>query len=508
MASRDRKSDRAGGQHADRGRAHGERRQRGGDHARLVRIRQRQELLELIHEQQQAARRSVGCPGSGLLGAGRRSFAADEVLPDRAGDRIGAVAQRRGELGLAGAGPRGERRRERVHGMARRDHVDAGPAIARGEPRQDAGPTQRRLAGARVTADHDERLGPHAIDQLANLAPATKEQGTVDRFERGEAAVGIAVGEPGFGGWGGALLERDQQGIRGGEPGACISLDQAIDDRGQRRLDARGHVGDARGGAVLDDAGELGQRDTEIGRRADQELVEQDAERVEVRPAGGGLAAPDLGRHVQRRPHRVRPGIRPEGGDLATGDARPARDGAGIDPFPSVMDRRRGYGRISRRHRLAPQRGGLAGHGGAIATASEGTPARGRHGGLVGGRLGGRLGGPLVDDPGEPEVEELGAAFVGEDRVRRLDVAVKDPAAVRRGQPAREVERDVEDLSPRHRVVELIERTAVHVLGDQVGMSVNLGDSIDRDDVGAAGSADAWTNFTATGRSSSESCAR
>jgi len=55
---------------------------------------------------------------------------------------------------------------------------------------------------------------------------------------------------------------------------------------------------------------------------------------------------------------------------------------------------------------------------------------------------------------------------------------------VRRGQPAREVERDVEDLSPRHRVVELIERTAVHVLGDQVGMSVNLGDPIDRDDVG------------------------
>jgi len=159
-------------------------------------------------------------------------------------------------------------------------------------------------------------------------------------------------------------------------------------------------------------------------------------------------------------------------------------------------------------------------HGGAIATASEGTPARGRHGGLVGGRLGGTL----VDDPGEPEVEELGAAFVGEDRVRRLDVAVKDPAAVRRGQPAREVERDVEDLSPRHRVVELIERTAVHVLGDQVGMSVNLGDPIDRDDVGcwslatarassmtrarAAGSAAAWTNFTATGRSSSESCAR
>jgi hypothetical protein len=187
--------------------------------------------------------------------------------------------------------------------------------------------------------------------------------------------------------------------------------------------------------AILHGAGERCPRDAAMGRRAGQELVEQDPERVEVRATGGRIATPELGRHVQRRPDTVRPRIGPDRGDVAARVARPATD-----------------------------------------EITHATAHRARHRGM--------LGRAAVHDPGEPEIEQLGATLVGEDRVRRLHVAVKDPATVRRGEPPREIERDVQDLSPRHRAVELIERAAAHVLGDQVRMSGDLGDPMDRDDVG------------------------
>ncbi len=89
-----------------------------------------------------------------------------------------------------------------------------------------------------------------------------------------------------------------------------------------------------------------------------------------------------------------------------------------------------------------------------------------------------------VDDAGEPEVEQLDTAVVGQDRVGRLDVAVEDAAAMGGGEPAREVERDLEDLSRWQGSLELIERPATHILRHQIGMPRDLGDPIDRDDVG------------------------
>ena len=243
--------------------------------AGLVGLRQREQLLELIDEQQQAACR--------LVGRARR------VLADRAGDPVGRVAQQRGERRLVGVRPHGERGGERAHRVAARHDVDPRPAVVVDQPRQHAGPAQRRLAGARVAADDDERLAPHAIDQLADLAAPAEEQRAVRRLERGEAAVRIAVGHAGRGRRRGALLERDHQRVGRGEPRAGIALDQAIDDRGERRIDAGRDVAEPRHVAMLDDVAEHGHRDAAVRRGAGQQLVEQDA-RASTDPIAGSPA--------------------------------------------------------------------------------------------------------------------------------------------------------------------------------------------------------------------------
>ena len=89
-----------------------------------------------------------------------------------------------------------------------------------------------------------------------------------------------------------------------------------------------------------------------------------------------------------------------------------------------------------------------------------------------------------VDDAGDAEVEQLDRPIIGQDRVGRLDVAMQHAAAMRRRQPPREVERDVEDLARRRRPFELVERLAAHVLRDQVGTPRDMRDAVDRDDVG------------------------
>jgi hypothetical protein len=430
-------------QDADRRRAHGERRQRDRDHPRLIGIGQREQLLELIHEQEQAARRSV----------------ARDVAADRARHLVGGRAQQRGEPGLVHRGPRGERRGERAHRVAARQHVDARPAVVLDQPRHRAGPAQRRLAVARVAADQDERLGAHAIDELADLLAAAEEQRAVRGVERGEAAVGVAVGELVARGRGRALLERDQERVRRRVARARIALDQAIDDRRQRRIDGGHHVAEPGDVAVLDHPAELRHRDAAVRRRAGQELVQQDPERVQIRAAGRGLAAPHLGRHVERRPRRVRPHARRSAGQAAQhglpGAVRRQRIERGVRRLDDLPARQRHVDRREVRGRSRP-----------IARAlRRRRRRRHRHRHRHRERI---LLRAAVHDPRQPEIEQLGAALVGQDRVRRLDVAVEHAAAMRGGEPAREVDREIQRLPPRHRALDLIERAPAHVLGHQV----------------------------------------
>lgn len=51
--------------------------------------------------------------------------------------------------------------------------------------------------------------------------------------------------------------------------------------------------------------------------------------------------------------------------------------------------------------------------------------------------------------------------------------------AVRRGQPAGQVDRDLEDPGPRHRPRELVEALAAHELGDEVALLAQLADAED-----------------------------
>jgi hypothetical protein len=279
-----------GRQHAQRRRAHRERGDRGRDRTRLGGLRQGQQLLELIDEHQQAARRTAA-----------RCLVARDGLAERAGHGVGLVAQRSGERVFVAAGPRRERRRERLDGMSPRHDLDARPSAVLRQPRQHAGAAQRRLAGPGIAADHDERLDPHAIDELANLAGAAEELRRVHRLEHREPAVGIAVRIAVRRGRLRAELERGVQRVGRREPRARIALDQAIDDRCERRFDRRRDVAEPRDVDLLHGIGELFDLDVAKRRGAGEQLVEQDAERVEVRAPRRWLAAPDLGCHVHRR---------------------------------------------------------------------------------------------------------------------------------------------------------------------------------------------------------------
>jgi hypothetical protein len=430
-----------GGQHPDVRRADRERGDRGGDRARVVGRGQGQELLELVDEDHQAARRDAG------------HRVPRELAAQRAGHRVGPLAHDLGErffVAAAVAGPRRERGGERAHRVAARDDLEARPAVVLGQPRQHAGAAQRRLAGARVAADHDERLDPHPVDQLAGLAGAAEEQRGVGRVERGQPAVRVAVGPGRVGGRRG-VLERGDQRVGRREPGARVELDQAIDDRGERRIDAGHDLGEPRDVAALDGVGELLDREPAVRRLAGQQLVEQDAQRVQIGAPGRGLAAPQLGRHVHRRADQLLRDPR------TLGDHRARR--RDFDRLGRGADQRRPLDRVARRREPAVQ----GGH-----------------------RLRGRelAVGAAIEDHRDPEVEQLGLAVLGQDRVGRFDVAVEHAAPVRRGEPARQIERDVEHPLPRHRAVELVERAAADVLGHQVGMAIDLGHPVDRDDVG------------------------
>jgi hypothetical protein len=101
------------------------------------------------------------------------------------------------------------------------------------------------------------------------------------------------------------------------------------------------------------------------------------------------------------------------------------------------------------------------------------------------GRRAGLFGRRGVDPLGEAEVEDLHVPVVRHEDVVRFEVAMNDVAAVRRGEPARDLEPPLDRLPLRdRRAVELAaQRLALEQLGDRVGDPLVRPEVEDREDV-------------------------
>ena len=85
----------------------------------------------------------------------------------------------------------------------------------------------------------------------------------------------------------------------------------------------------------------------------------------------------------------------------------------------------------------------------------------------------------------QTEVEDLDPAVGGHEEVTRLDVAMDDPAIVRRGQTARDLTRVVGRLAGRQRTAghPVAQRFTVEKLSDEVRGAALDADVVDRQDV-------------------------
>jgi hypothetical protein len=91
-----------------------------------------------------------------------------------------------------------------------------------------------------------------------------------------------------------------------------------------------------------------------------------------------------------------------------------------------------------------------------------------------------------AEELGDPEVHDLGGAVIEQPDVAGLDVAMDDPALVRVGEPAADLDHDVELLRERERLVRAKERLEVdareHLHGDE-GDAPVLAELVNDDDV-------------------------
>jgi hypothetical protein len=160
-------------------------------------------------------------------------------------------------------------------------------------------------------------------------------------------------------------------------------------------------------------------------RPADEQLVEHDAERVEIRLRRRVGADPRLGRHVARRAERHAGG-------------RHAR----IDRDAAAAAGQRGGGLRRDRRRARELR--------------------------------------------EPEVDDHDVAVLVDHQVRRLDVAGEHAARGRRPEAAEHARRQLEHLGPRHRPAQRAERAAADEVVDDVRLIVDHADPVHHDDVRVA----------------------
>ena len=92
-------------------------------------------------------------------------------------------------------------------------------------------------------------------------------------------------------------------------------------------------------------------------------------------------------------------------------------------------------------------------------------------------------GGGGEQDPRQPEIDDLDLAFVGDEDVRRLQVAMQDAAAVGGGEAAGEAFGHLQHAGELHRPRHVREGAALDVLGDEVGAVVHAPDPVQGGDV-------------------------
>ena len=267
-------------QRLDPGHPGRDRRERLGRALRLRRRAQRHQLLELVDHDEQplvaggppAAHQLVGGPAAGRIERER-------------------VAQR---------GPRRAPRRDR--------HRAPAPSIAepaREHRRHHARVAHRRLADPGVSDDDQQRLAAQPIDEHVDIGAAPEEQPAVGGIERAQAAVRVALGDGGRAD--DRRLELVRHRRRRRRPRVRIERQAPHHQPRERRvrlgrqlLDGPDLSGEHRGLQLV----EIGVR---ARRHPREQLVEHRAERVQIRPRGRRLAAPDLRRGVARRAeHRQR----------------------------------------------------------------------------------------------------------------------------------------------------------------------------------------------------------
>ena len=350
--------------------------QRGIERGDLPRLAHRDELLELIDEQDQAvAARPVMQLAAQRLGLGG----------DPRGER--RVLERRGQRGQRPAA--GHQRQRAPRAAPAERPVDHG--------RHHPGAAQRRLADPGVAGHHHDGLGAQPLDDRADLEPAAEEHAAVRRLERPETAVRILVEPSARGADRGQPLDRLAQLLAAGEPLLRIAREAAGDQRRHPRLGV-----ERRRIALADHVAELGEPDPGERRRAADQLEQHRADRVDIGSPRRRIAAPDLGGHVVGRAGHARRGV--------------------IDA--------------------------------------------------------------LAQHAREPEVDQLGDSLLGHHHVARLDVAVHHAAAMRRREPAPQVDRDRQRLRPRHRPRHVGQRRTSHQLAHDVRPVTQLADPINADHVG------------------------
>ena len=92
----------------------------------------------------------------------------------------------------------------------------------------------------------------------------------------------------------------------------------------------------------------------------------------------------------------------------------------------------------------------------------------------------------LGSRPREAEIEDLQPPVAGEEEVLGLEVAVHDAPLVRRGEAARDVDAEVDDLAHRQPAATqpLAQRLALQELHDRVRLAALVAEVMDREDVG------------------------
>lgn len=191
-------------------------------------------------------------------------------------------------------------------GALARHERDRGPGAATGERAvgdrgKDARAADRRLSGTGLAGHENEGLRAQAIEDDANLRCSAEEQRPVIGLERAKATVWVAFGDRGSVGLSRELFERLAKIVAGSEAVRCGAGEAAIDDRREPRIDARRDAGEPGRVPVLCGTGQIRERHVMKRRVTGRELEQHGTEAVDVRTPACGLSAPDLRRHVVGR---------------------------------------------------------------------------------------------------------------------------------------------------------------------------------------------------------------